>query len=82
MKDIKIQCVVWNDHYTSTDKVRVGEVTMEPMVHSTVGFLVAESDKMIALAHSKQHVHLDSAVRYLEVTYILKTDIVKRKNLD
>jgi len=81
MKNIKVQCVTWNDHYTSPDTVKVGEVTMEPFTHTTVGFLIAESDKMVALAHSKQHVHLNSPVKYLEVTYILKTDIVKRKTL-
>ncbi len=83
MKNVKIQRVTWNDHYDggSGDKLIAGAVEMEPWTHTTVGFLVAESDTMIALAQHKQHAHFDTPDRFMQATYIVKAAIVSRKTL-
>lgn len=81
MSGVKIEEVTWHDHYDDSEPVELGKVRMMPWVHTTVGYIVAEDEHMLAIAQTHRFPHVESKERYEAVTYIVKSAIAKRRTL-
>ena len=75
-----MQWIQWEDHFTMFDSMEYGSI-LDTWVMETVGFIIAENDKMIAIAHTHLREHNGDSAKFKEVTHILKADILRRKTL-
>ena len=74
MKHYSVEMITWNDHHFSQGSVDSEFInTLKPFVQVSVGYVVVENKKMIALAMSINEDH-----QMCEVLCLIKKDIVER----
>lgn len=81
MKSTKLQLIVWLDHYDNPKPIEHEEIELELWPQHSVGWVVKEDKNLVQLAQTIQDEHLETPEKSLDAVVILKSCILKRKNL-